>query len=80
MENNGSIVARAFALKIENFMSFWNCHKMISRLWIILKSRLNQNLENFVQNEFQVANQCEIEAELKFGIENSCRKVGNGLG
>ena len=33
-----------------------------------------------MQNEFQVANQCEIEAELKFGIENSCRKVGNGLG
>ena len=33
-----------------------------------------------MQNEFQVADQCEIEAELKFGIENSFRKVGNGLG
>ena len=56
MENNGSIVASAFAFKIENFRTIWNCHKMISRLAIIMNSRLNRKLENFVQNEFEVAN------------------------
>ena len=33
---------------------------MISRLAIIMKSRLNRKLENFVQNEFEVANHIEI--------------------
>ena len=37
---------------------------MISRLAIIMKSRLNRKLENFVQNEFEVANHIEIEAYL----------------
>ena len=37
---------------------------MISRLAIIMKSRLNPNLENFAQNEFEVANNIEIEAYL----------------
>ena len=54
MENNGSIVASAFAFKIENFRTFRNCHKMISRLSNIMKSRLNRKLQNFVQNEFEV--------------------------
>ena len=56
MENNGSIVARVFAFKIENFWTFGNCHKMITRLSIIMKSRVNGTLENFVQNEFDVPN------------------------
>ena len=37
---------------------------MISRLAIIMKSRLNRKLENFVQNEFEVANHIEMEAYL----------------
>ena len=37
---------------------------MISRLAIIMKSRLNRKLEHFVQNEFEVANHIEIEAYL----------------
>ena len=37
---------------------------MILRLAIIMKSRLNRKLENFVQNEFEVANHIEIEAYL----------------
>ena len=47
---NSSIVESAFALKIENFRSFSNCHKMISRLSIVMKSKLNRKSENFVQN------------------------------
>ena len=37
---------------------------MISRLSNIMKSRLNRKLENFVQNEFEVANHIEMEAYL----------------
>ena len=37
---------------------------MILRLAIIMKSRLNRKLENFVQNEFEVANHIEIEPYL----------------
>ena len=37
---------------------------MIPRLAIIMKSRLNRKLENFVQNEFEFANHTEIEAYL----------------
>ena len=38
--------------------------KIILRLSVIVKSRLNRNLENFVQNEFEVAKHHEIETEL----------------
>ena len=37
---------------------------MISRLVIIMKSRLNPKLENFGENEFEVANQIQIDAYL----------------
>ena len=40
---------------------------MISRLSIIMKSRLNRKSENFVQIEFEVANHPKIEAWLTLG-------------